>query len=84
MSLHQEVKRTKTGKILGRQHNDDYGAAHLPTPEEIAEATKFIRDGWDGVEERARRVGPSRVPVEIQMTSSEGYLNSRKTNSYDY
>lgn len=44
----------------------DYGA-YLPTPEEIARGTAYIREGWTERDRESRCQLPSTQPAELQV-----------------
>lgn len=70
--------RTKPGSrnsdyILRKSDTTDSGAAYIPSPDEIAEATASIRAGWSEREALSRCQLPGAVPTELQMVRAPRY-----------
>lgn len=56
-----------SGYILRKSDTTDSGAAYIPSPAEIAEATASIRAGWSERETSSRCQLPGAVPTELQI-----------------
>lgn len=56
-----------SGYILRKSDTADVGAAYIPSPAEIAEATACIRAGWSEMETASRCQLPGAVPTELQV-----------------